>query len=371
VLARNATPPIITPAPDRQQVARNTVTPKAVQQRTAPAGSTRSPATNAVATRTRNQSGTIRQTAGANQSRTTASTRAPAKVADGRPVITPRKTEWQPENGGDTAASIHERKRADRLMQRAYAMYESGYREEALRLASVAAELENSQLAVYKRGEERPSDFVEFLLTASNRNSAATTETAPPAPAAATGSTAERIIAARNRQNAAGNLLSASGTSCPQGARDLNPTLAGAPSFTRDDGSAPSAVANPGQVDVPVAKSCRNPDVSVVTAEGNGTNAGEAATAGDSRTIVTADRIDEPETASLAPQETQFASAPAVPVTEESEPLAETESPAAATTPSTSQVTIASIVGLLTGIAGMFGLAWWRRQERQHYAGGK
>jgi hypothetical protein len=124
-------------------------------------------------------------------------------------------------------------------------------------------------------------------------------------------------------------------------------------------------------VDVPVAKSCRNPDVSVVTAEGNGASSGEAATAGDSRTVVTADRGDEPETAPPVPKETEVASAPALPVAEESEPLAEMESPPAAATSSTSQVTIASIVGLLTGIAGMFGLAWWRRQERQHYAGGK
>ena len=364
VLARNAPPPVITPSPDRQLVARNTTTPKSVQKRPAPAGSTRSPATNALATRTRNQTGTIRQTAGADQAPAVASTRAATKPADGRPVITPRKSEWQPENGGDTAASIHERKRADRLMQRAYAMYESGYREEALRLASVAAELENSQLAVYKRGEERPSDFVEFLLVASSRNSAATIETAPPAPGA------DRTASA-SRRKTAGNLLSAYGTSYPQAARDLNPTAACAPRFTRDDGTAPSAAANPGQVDVPVAKSCRNPDASVVTAEGNGASSGEAATAGDSRTVVTADRGDEPETAPPVPKETEVASAPALPVAEESEPLAEMESPPAAATSSTSQVTIASVVGLLTGIAGMFGLAWWRRQERQHYAGGK
>ncbi len=37
----------------------------------------------------------------------------------------------------------------------------------------------------------------------------------------------------------------------------------------------------------------------------------------------------------------------------------------------TTQLTIASLVGLITGIAGMFGLSWWRHQEQRHYAAGK
>ena len=52
------------------------------------------------------------------------------------------------------------------------------------------------------------------------------------------------------------------------------------------------------------------------------------------------------------------------------ETLAEADAPAPA--PSrTSQLTLASLIGLLTGVIGMCGLGWWRRQEREHYAAKK
>src|SRR5579872_2301061 len=58
-------------------------------------------------------------------------------------------------DAGAAIASNHERRRADRLMERAHERYRSGYPEEALRLASVAVELEKSGQAVYRLGDER------------------------------------------------------------------------------------------------------------------------------------------------------------------------------------------------------------------------
>ena len=161
------------PSAGQRQVARTSAPTIQPRPQPAAATSTTSPAT--VAAKNRTSAGLITQTSGDGQPRSGASSRSTSTTTAARPVITPRKSEWQPENGGEPVASNHERRRADRLMQRAYTMFENGYREEALRLASVAAELEYSQLAVYKRGEERPSDFVEFLLTATGKNTSSKT----------------------------------------------------------------------------------------------------------------------------------------------------------------------------------------------------
>ena len=123
-------------------------------------------------------------------------------------------------------------------MQRAYAMYASGYREEALRLASVAAELEYSQLAVYKRGEERPSDFVEFLLLTSKANRPYSTIEVPPRArlqqSDPSPSTQTSVVPANaessqswtngaNQRKATGDVLRTEATGLPQAARDLKP----------------------------------------------------------------------------------------------------------------------------------------------------
>ena len=78
------------------------------------------------------------------------------KTESKRPAAQRAKPEPQAADGEMALASNHQRRRADRLMQRAHEMYRSGYPEEALRLASVAVELEKSRQAVYLSGEERP-----------------------------------------------------------------------------------------------------------------------------------------------------------------------------------------------------------------------
>jgi hypothetical protein len=263
-------------------------------------------------------------------------------------------------------ASSHERKRADRLMQRAYAMFESGYREEALRLASVAAELENSQLAVYKRGEERPSDFVEFLLAASSRSSNSTAMIN----ATRSGSACKRASKTGDAKDG-GSVLAVGVSGLPLAARDLKPATALTPRFAPDD-NAGRAAANAGQ-EVAVAKDPQNPNVSVVTAEASGANADETATGDESQSVVAAERVEDSQSAPPLPGElaSNAPEAAAMPDAADVEPLADADGSAAATSHSSSQLTIVSLVGLLIGVAGMLGLAWWRRQERQHYAGGK
>src|SRR5262249_54463406 len=214
------------------------------------------PRANAVASNTRATTGSITQTSGDRSGTVSAAVRPP--------VINPRKTEWKEEAARETAASNHERRRADRLMQRAYAMYPSGYREEALRLASVAAELEHSQLAVYRRGEERPSDFVEFLLLTSRGNRPNATIEVPPR------ARLQQPDSASTERQATGDVLRAEAVGLPQAARDLKPASSVAPRFATTEAASSRTAANAGQLEVPVAQLPRKADVSIVTADGNG-----------------------------------------------------------------------------------------------------
>ncbi|MBS0266684.1 MAG: hypothetical protein JSS02_32450 [Planctomycetes bacterium] len=71
-----------------------------------------------------------------------------------------------PQTGDESSP---DRRRADRLMERAHQAVRDGFAEEALRLASLAAELEKSRRADYHNGEERPSDFIAWLQSADAR----------------------------------------------------------------------------------------------------------------------------------------------------------------------------------------------------------
>jgi hypothetical protein len=370
------------PAVQQRQTAprTSTSTPQTVAQRRPAASSQVQPRANVVASNTRASTGSITQTSGDRS--------AMVSVAVRPPMITPRKTEWKEEGARETAASNHERRRADRLMQRASAMYASGYREEALRLASVAAELEYSQLAVYKRGEERPSDFVEFLLLTSKANRPYSTIEVPPRArlqqADPSPSTQSSVVPATaestrswtnggNERNATGDVLRTEASGLPQAARDLNPASSVTPRFATADTINSRTAANAGQLEVPVAQAPRKADVSVVTADGNGVNPDEAATGEESQSVVTADQVEESDERASSPgvvaaRGPAQAAAPA--------PEAEIEPPVEADAPAVSphnrsQLTIASLIGLVVGVGGMFGLGWWRRQERQHYASGK
>jgi hypothetical protein len=387
VVANQATRAAPASSPPVGPTTGGTVSSTVAQKQRPASGSTKQRPANEIAANTRATAGKITQTAGDSRSFPAQTSRPEPTGVTIRPVINPQKSAWQPENGSNLTASSHERRRADRLMQRAYTMYESGYREEALRLASVAAELEYSRLAVYQRGEDRPSDFVEFLLISrgANRPSASAESTFRTPTTAPEPSRTKRVLESSaagdssstrssGRSARAGEVLPAEALSLPQTARDLKPAPASTPHFVTGDQVRSSAAANAGHLEVPLAETTRNPDVSVVTADGNGLNLDQATTAGGLRTVVTADRVDDTDERS-ASQKVLAVKAPA-PVPEPAkegqiEPLADVEAPAQAPAHSSSQLTIASLVGLVTGVAGMLGLGWWRRQERRHYAAGK
>jgi hypothetical protein len=364
----------------QQRQAAPRITPQAVAQRRPAASPQTQPRANAVASNTRASTGSITQTSGDRS--------ATASVAVRPPVINPRKTEWKEEGPRETATSNHERRRADRLMQRAYAMYASGYREEALRLASVAAELEHSQLAVYRRGEERPSDFVEFLLLTSRANRPYSTIEAPPrarlqqSDSSAAGQSPIAPAAAEStrmwsngisERKATGDVLRAEAVGLPQAARDLKPASSVTPRFATTDAARSRTAANAGLLEVPVVQAPRKADVSVVTADGNGGVPDEAANEEESASVVTADQV-EPSAEQVSVPAVIAAKGPAQ--SAGAAPEAEIEPPVEADAPAASpnhrsQLTIASLIGLVAGVGGMIGLGWWRRQERQHYAAGK
>ncbi len=370
--------PTISPAlAESQQPAGANAGPAVAAQQRRATPTPKSRAANTIASNARTSAGNIRQTAGDGQSAPAIAKRPNITTPPSRPVITPRKTEWQPENGGEVASSNHERRRADHLMERAYTMYDNGFREEALRLASVAAELENSQQAIYKPGEERPSDFIAALVTTgpgggTPQSVLAQRKTA--AQKAADAAVARRANANARKRSAESKVAAetklADATVQSQAALDTEASAPNAPQFS-DGKETRVAAANLGKTDVPMPPSPRNADLAVITAEGNRSPLDVASTSGDNHGVVTADRVEEARATGTSSK--TLASKPsAVPFAQAAddsdlEPLSETDTSTASAAP-TSQLTIASLVGLLTGIAGMLGLGWWRRQERQHYS---
>jgi hypothetical protein len=291
------------------------------------------------------------------------------------------------------AGSAHERRRADQLMQRAYAMYRGGYPEEALRLASVAVELEKSQQAAYRRGEERPSDFITWLQSGEAANIPAAPVITPQprldrqssdpvdsdvefAPADIESTSRRRpgkhlraqIIPARSkpaeepintaRSNAGASLNASEG-----------PTFAGV------SGTGQRAAANAGEVEVPLPPTPRSAEASAPAAVPEGPPADLALVAAvpQSPSITNVNHATETPKAGvthLVMRPSAAVPPPADDVRDEAETIVETEISALAPVRS-SQITIISLIGLIAGIAGMFGLSWWRVQESRHFATSK
>jgi hypothetical protein len=290
------------------------------------------------------------------------------------------------------SGSAHERRRADQLMQRAYAMYRSGYPEEALRLASVAVELEKSQQATYKRGEERPSDFITWLQSGES----ASIPTAPiitpeprlEKPAVEPGSDeldeSDSGVETVKRGRPGNNTRSSTNRGLPIAAKK-NPAqepvnvarsnagitlgVPDAPAFPAAAAHDRKATANSGQLEVPPLPTPRIAEVSASTIAPQGP-------AVDAQTVTDASHsVASAETPKVG--ETHLVLRPAAPVPppvddarEDAETIAETEISALSPVHS-SQITIVSLIGLIAGVAGMFGLSWWRIQESRHFATGK
>lgn len=368
------------------------------QRRTSAQGEIRQREATAAVADSRVASGSIAQTAAADRpaAAPAVAKRASKSASQGRPRITPKaNTQWQPENGGDaTIASSHERQRADLLMQRAHAMLSSGYREEALRLASIAADLETSQQAIYRRGEERPSEFIVKLQPVDGTQVAsaqvASVETHPEAKSAKTGGLDQGPIISAKPRSATGIARANAGRTTPKSRLEAGrgplvgePTvpIAAAPRFSQGDRENLRAAANAGQLDVPPTPKTRNADADAASTDIAATETPEASSGEKDTAVASATRVEDTAEKAASPQALASASkqaklapfitaaAPA-PSDVELDPLADSDTAGTSSSPA-SQLTIASLVGLLTGVAGMIGLGWWRRQEKRHYAAAK
>jgi hypothetical protein len=150
-----------------------------------------------------------------------------------------------------------------------------------------------------------------------------------------------------------------------------------APRFTAGDQPVVRAGANAGQVEVPPPPTPRSADASLAMANAAAPNVDAPAADANSSANDT-DKVSDkaaPPVPATAPAE-KPAQAPSTAFVALDESPAEAEVFAESEAPnqipgSTTQLTIASLVGLVIGVAGMFGLSWWRRQEQRHYAAGK
>src|SRR5262249_6936634 len=145
------------------------------------------------------------------------------------------------------------------------------------------------------------------------------------------------------------------------------------PKFSSSDSL--RAEANAGKTEVPQAPAPRSADASIARVERKGSmpdlsaalaasqRAADPAPAAKAESIASAPEALSAQ-ASMGGEEAVVEGDAAIGT------VADSETTAAAPA-RTSQLTIGALIGLLAGIAGMLGLSWWRRKERQHYAAEK
>jgi hypothetical protein len=271
-------------------------------------------------------------------------------------------------------------------MERAHDYARSGYPEEAMRLASVAAELEKSGQAAYRKGEERPSDFIAWLQTSEGGRSAASNgggtqwsnsdqAAATPTEAPETGITTAAAVQA---QRAAEEVLRADRGSNRQtrGSADLRTATRtnmgvelpafGTMRFQGNDKAERHPSTNSSQLTAPELSSA--PTAEMAAAESNSDDRRLAALAGEEAPAPADGAQIELQSATTGGQSPKtLGSSARQRNPADADALAESE--ASELTPSrTSQLTLMGIIGLLSGVAGMAGLKWWHIQERRHFA---
>ncbi len=324
----------------------------------------------------------------------------PAPKANRQKLLAENKSPPPPADGDRLlGGSNHERQRADVLMERAYAMYRSGYPDEALRLASVAAELEKTKQATYRKGEERPTDLISWLQSADGgrsasppvirpqRSSGDQTSDAKPRSSDAGSAAAP---AAAHTQRPLGEILRTEGGSILQPRDSSNPRAATrtnsgmelvtseTPRFSGNDNSEQRATANSPQTTAFSPPATRSADAAVATSAADGPRFDSLSVndAPPPPPPAESPRIESRSSAargpSLAASESQPETRPSAATTgtrvaAESETFPESEAPALIPL-RTTQLTLIGIIGLLTGVAGMGGLSWWHIQERRQFA---
>lgn len=291
------------------------------------------------------------------------------------PVITPAIPDS--DSLSATIDNGYERQRADRLMARAHDMLAHNFREEALRLASVACELEKSKQALYRAGEERPSEFINRLQPNSlipDTDGGTRVEHASESvkrPAARRSRPAKPIAINHKRSRAELTDIRAGWQTAPEGSESNADTSSGLPKSENvtphfeGDSSADGVTssANGGHSEVALLAAPRSADSGVTTADVTGpmlSPVRDDGSSGPSLTAIEAPAV--PEALASSHGAAGFNDSGLDVPNDIVEPVADEH------VASQSKWSAMSIGGLAAGFIGLIGLVYWRRQEQKHYA---
>jgi len=292
------------------------------------------------------------------------------------PVITPAIPDS--DNLSATIDNGYERQRADRLMARAHDMLSHNFREEALRLASVAQELEKSKQALYRAGEERPSEFINRLQpnslipdTETGSRIEHASETVKRTPSRKS-RPAKPIAINHKRSRAELTDIRAGWQATPEGSETNTDASAGLPKSENvtphfeGDASANgvTSAANGGHSEVALLAAPRSADTGVTTADATGPMLSPVHDDGSNSNGPSLAAIEAPAVPQvLASHGSRGFNDSGLDVPNDIvEPIADEHAS------SQSKWSAMSIGGLAAGFIGLIGLVYWRRQEQNHYA---
>jgi hypothetical protein len=232
-------------------------------------------------------------------------------------------------------------------MNRAHTMLQNGFREEAIRLALVAEQIETSQPGLYAGREGRPSDFVAKVRA-----------TDPGA----------NLLASANDHELESLLRETRAHSARRKPRiEMTDIAAGwqaveAPSTPSRGERSATTLANRGRTEIAAL------DHAAAAEADRAAGSVQVAHAASDVTPASQPLAGIPEPPAPPAIESAGALSPAADsVVEEladNEPLADVDE----TSKLPVNLTAASVAGLIAGLAGLLGLSYWRRQEQKHYA---
>lgn len=293
------------------------------------------------------------------------------------PVITPAIPDS--DSLSATIDTGYERQRADRLMARAHDMLDHNFREEAMRLASVAYELEKSKQALYRAGEERPSEFINRLQpnslipdteTGTRVENASASVKRPPSRKSRP---AKPIAINHKRSRAELTDIRAGWQTAPEGSDSKADASTGLPKSENvtphfeGDGSANgvTSAANGGHSEVALLAAPRSADSAVTTADATGpmlSPVHDDGSNGNGPSLAAIEAPAVPEVLASSHGPNGFNDSGLDVPNDVVEPVADDHAA------SQSKWSAMSIGGLAAGFIGLIGLVYWRRQEQKHYA---
>jgi hypothetical protein len=247
-------------------------------------------------------------------------------------------------------------------MERAHVMLDHNFREEALRLAAVAEQLEKSKQAVYHPGEERPSELVAQLQQSGGSSSS--TDGASAADRSRAESNQKRVYRNRSIQEDPRRVASRTG-------RIVLTDISAGWQPAGESKNADSTTIEPAAAGKSDPASGQNQVAHLETpakADGQGASRVEAAPA--PAPLAVADASGAPAALAKDGKEASESEVTAAGTEASSEEFADSDSSIESDAPATtvSRWNATTITGLIAGLGGLLGLAFWRRQERKHYA---